>query len=81
MRYKTVCIRIPEEYLKKIDEIAKREGIKRSQLIRKIIIKSMSAPPDESMGIVILNKKIKMLFSRIEKLEDEIKKLNNKKAR
>ena len=74
MEKQTICIRLPKEIIKKLDRLAKKEGIKRSQLIRKLITKSLTAPSqNEHVSIIILNKKIKALADKLEKLESRIK--------
>ncbi len=74
MEKQTICIRLPKEIIKKLDRWAKKEGMKRSQLIRKLIITSLTTPSqNEHMSILILNKKIKALADKLEKLESRIK--------
>jgi len=71
----TISVRLPNHIVEKIDKMAEKEGIKRSQMIRKILMQALESPTNGTMGILILNKKIKALFSRVGRLEEEVRRM------
>ncbi len=78
MSSKTICIRLPTDVVEKIDQMAKKEGVKRSQLIRKLILQSLKSSSQDVMTLAILSKKIRVLFARVEKLEEELRRIGRR---
>ena len=80
MGERIISIRLPESLLRMLDERAREEGLKRSHLIRRILKQYFSEKPLSFSDTKdkIINKKLTILFNRLDRLEREVSSLKKR---
>ncbi len=80
MGERIISIRLPESLLAMLDEHAQEEGLKRSQLLRRIIKHYFSekTPSFSDTKDRIINRKLTILFNRLDRLERELSSLKKR---